>query len=355
MESKKLIAKGKILVIAPNINDSIIAAAIMNRIIDSRDTEKYRQNIETVFVDKNSLSSLSIYSGIERIYLIGIGSQNCTDSCLLNFLVTNRSKIYFWANNQGRAKIPTSCPLINAMKRCVIIEPLFFEQKSSMVDVLMDKFRPKDIPEIWLNASKNLANHNGILPDSLANRFKRATYSAEVMMQYEDAPDLMAITRHSLMHELFYGPNPKIDEMVDVYLKIKRANDAMLGGVKIKRTRNMMPDSAEIKRIKETMLSNIVALNEDCGLIPYKKQIFNRHKIFGYFLAHLHVLAVQYEDAHGNHLTEIRANKAHIRKLERIAANFENRGFKISFNGSKLVITYNWEEVKKIIIEELGR
>lgn len=327
MESKKIDLNSKILIVVPNINDSIIAAAIMNKIIGSRDTDNDCQDIKTVFVDKNALNSLPVHSGIKQIYLIGIGPQNCTDSCLPDFLIANKAKIRLWANNHDQSRIPDEW--ISAVKKCTDMDPLLFERRPSMVEVLMDKFRPKDIPESWLKAAKNLTNHHGVFPDCLANRFKRAIYSAEVMMQYEDAPGLTATTRHGLMNELLYGSDPKIDEMVGAYMKIKRANEAVLGSV--------------------------IPLDDDCGLIPRRKQIFNRHKIFGYFLAHLHVLAIQYEDAYGNNLTEIRANKAHTQKLERIAANFENRGFTMSFNGSKLVITYNWEEVQKIIIEEIGR
>jgi len=309
---------GNILIIAPDINDSIIATAIMMRIIKRPDSS-------AVFIKKNSLNKLKINEEIKEIYLLGIGTQNCEQKHLYSFLQNYQNQIRFWANNR-RFNDEFIATANNGQK----LEKIFAENKTSMADILMRVYKPRDIPEQWIMAADAIANHKPDTLNLLAHRFKKAVAAAETIAQYDELDsNLTAETRLALLTELFSEPKEQIDEMIRLSKSIERENSRII------------LDIAEL------------IPNFGCGLITQDKQLFNRNKIFNYFLGNFRSMAIQYQSTLGNPLTEIRVQKGLQEKLTRIALALERGGLPVKTSKSQLFIPGDWEETRNVIAAQL--
>lgn len=311
----------KILIILPNINDSIIAAALMMDVID-------RTDVSVIFMSNDKIDELKVCSKIKKIYLLGIGPQNCESSRLASFLEDHREKIYFWVNNCSNLNHVLS----DAAMRCPNLS-VTFGNKPYLTQFLIDVFRISSIRKDWLIAMDALANHKKTFPNAMALRFQKAAYAAEVMAQYNNSYDLAADTRIHLLSELLSDSvSERVDKMIKMHQKIKEENRDIIDNLK----------------------EHVLRLTESCGLIIQHKRIFDRKKIFGELLSEFNPAIIQYSDIKGNHLTEIMMVKDLKDKTEAVAEALKDADYKVCRDKSKITVKGDWQAVRNIVVAELS-
>lgn len=317
MESKKInlnALKSKVLVIVPNINDSVITAGIIAQVIN-------RLDVSFFFVNNNDLDKIEINPDIEKIYVIGVGEQNCESALIQAFIDANQKKICFWANNKS---LPNH--LIISLEACPNLEMFISGNKNSLPLFLINALGIKDIPE-ELRETITALSSGGMKWNRLAERIRYATHAAEVMEQYNERC-VTAEIRKTLLKELLLQEDVQaITDMFGLSMKIQ--------------TETL------------TALQRVIDLSHGLGLIFQKKQIFDRNEIFGYFLGRFRFFAIQYRNVQGENFTEICANKNYREDLKLIANTLRNNDFKTDFIGSKLIIPGDWKKTQEIIIKEI--
>lgn len=316
MESKKIdlnALKSKILVIVPNINDSVITAGIIAQVIN-------RLDVSFFFVNNNELDKTEISPEIESIYVIGIGEQNCEAARIQAFIDVNQEKICFWANNKS---LPNH--LMISIEACPNLNMFVNGNKHSLPLFLINTLGIKDVPKELKETIAALSS-GGMKWNRLAERIRYATRAAEVMEQYNERC-VTAETRKTLLKELLLQEDVQaITDMFGLSLKIQ--------------TETL------------TALQRVIDFGHGLGLISQKKQIFDRNEIFGYFLGRFRFFAIQYRNVQGENFTEICANKNYRESLKLIADSLDN-DFKISFIGSKLIIPGDWKKAQEIIVKKI--
>ncbi len=314
--------ENRILIILPNINDSIIAAALMTDIID-------RTDIAVAFINKNGLDGLKVKRHIKKIYLLGVGPQNCSNSNLIRFVEAHHDKIYFWINNCANF----SNELIKVINGCPNLTSLTFGNNPCLSRFLIDTLRIRKVRKDWLITMDALANYKKTYPNARALRFQKATYAAEVMAQYNNNHDLTADTRTHLLDELLSdSASEKLDGMIKMHQKIKEEN----------------------RSIVDNIDERALRLTPTCGLIIQGKRIFDRKKIFGELLSGFNPAMIQYHDIKGNPLTEIMMVKDFSDKIELISAALKDADYKICRDKSKITVKGDWQAIRNIIVSELS-
>lgn len=317
--------KSKILIIAPNINDSIIATALMIKSIDAaKDIE--RLDISVIFIN-NDIDELEISSSIKKIYLLGVGPHNCDISRINRFLGDYHDQIYFWITNHA----DLGKEINYAVKKCSNLSRIIIGNKPSITHLLIDTLSPTNIPKEWLLAADALSNHKTVAyPDMLTVRCKRSVYAAEIVAQYTNDQKLTAKMRKNLLNELLSETaDKKVEDMVQLSQTIKSTNKEII---------------AEADKL-------VIRLTPNCGgLITIGKNIFDKNKVCGKLLHRFHIMAVQYQNISGNQITELFADNDHQENLNRLITSLRDQGYKAAFNKSKLVISGDWERVKVAII-----
>ncbi len=311
----------KILIILPNMNDSIIAAALMINVID-------RTDVSVIFMGNDKIDELKICSKIKKIYLLGIGPQNCGSSRLASFLNAHREKIYFWVNNCSNLDHALS----DAAMQCPNLS-VTFGNKPCLTQFLIDVFRINDIRQDWLITMDALSNHKKTFPNAMALRFQKAAYAAEVMAQYNNSYDLTADTRIHLLSELLSDSvSERIDKIMKMHQKIKEENKSMV----------------------DNLDERVLRLTPACGLIIQHKRIFDRKKIFGELLSEFNPAMIQYLDIKGNHLTEIMMVKDLKDKIEAVAEALRDADYKVCKDKSKITVKGDWQAIRNIVVSELS-
>ncbi|MFA6194469.1 MAG: hypothetical protein WC719_01825 [Patescibacteria group bacterium] len=314
--------ENRILVIAPNINDGVIAAALMTNIID-------RTDISVAFINKNGLDELKVRRNIRKIYLLGIGLQNCSNSSLIKFLKGHHDKIYFWINNCANY----NNQLAEAISECPNLMGITFGNNPCLSRFLLDTQRISKVRKDWLITMDALANYKKTYPNARALRFQKATYAAEVIAQYNNNHDLTAETRTHLLDELLSdSTSEKLDGMIKLHQKIKEEN----------------------KNIIDNLAERVLRLTPTCGLIIQDKRIFDRNKIFGELLADFNPAIIQYQDNKENQITEIMAIKHLKKKHDHIAEALKDANYKVCIDKSKIVVKGDWKHIRNIIVSELS-
>ena len=317
MEKKALLtdlnpADSKTLIIVPNLNSSIIAAAMMARFIGNH-------HVSVIFIDNNRLDELRIDPKVERIYALGIGPQNCDAGRLEKFIWKQQDRIYLWANNCDNFKRDLSI----ALGRCPELQGMIIGNKPSVPHLLFGVLGTNTLPREWVMGAEALANYKKYPSNNMALRFKKVAYVAEAMDRYSN-DGLAAKARRYLLEELLTNSSLKeIENLLHSYPKIKEET---------------------LKVIAEASL-----VDQSDSLIIQRNRIFDHDRVCGKLLARFNPIIIQYRDLHGNCLTELCTDKSRRKEFEAIAKSLSDDGFCVCIGKSRFSVKGDWKTVRKII------